>query len=105
MGGPGLQQGAIHGEVLIAEQRFDFRCAHQLLQEAAHDLLVQQPLPVFGECGGVPDRIIRAQAHKPAEQQVVVELLQQEALRSDPIERLQQRGQQQLLGRHRWPSF
>jgi hypothetical protein len=27
MGRPGLQQGAIHREVLIAEQRLDFRCA------------------------------------------------------------------------------
>ena len=52
-----------------------------------------------------PDRIIWAQAHKPAEQQVVVELLQQQPLRADAIERLQQRGQQQLLRRHRWSSF
>jgi hypothetical protein len=77
MGRPGLQQRAIHREVLIAEWWFHLRCAHQLLQEAAHDLLVQQPFSVFGEGGEVPDRIIRAQAHKPAEQQVVVELLQQ----------------------------
>ncbi len=76
MGCPRLQQRAIHREVLVAEQRLDLRCAHQLLQEEPHDLLVQQPLPVFGERGGVPDRIIRAEAHKPAEQQVVVELLQ-----------------------------
>jgi hypothetical protein len=38
-------------------------------------------------------------------EQVVVELLQQQPLRSDPVERLQQRGQQQLLGWHRWPAF
>ena len=105
MGGPGLQQGAIHREVLVAEQRLDLRCRHQLLEEAAHDLLIEEPLTVLGERGGVPDRIIRAQTHKPAEQQVVVELLQQQPLRADPVERLQQRGQQQLLGRHRWPAF
>ena len=29
-------------------------------------------------------------AHKPAEQQVVVELLQQQTLRSDPVEGLEQ---------------
>ncbi len=77
MGCPGLQQRAIHREVLIAEQRFHLRCRNQLLQEALHGLLVEQPLTVLGECGGVPDRLIRAQPHKPAEQQVVVELLQQ----------------------------
>ena len=38
--------------------------------------------------------IIRAQAHKPAEQQVLVELLQQKLLRADAVERLQQPGQQ-----------
>ncbi len=76
MGCPGLQQGCIHGEVLIAEQRFDLRCPRQLLKKATHDLLVQQPLPVFSERDGVPDRIIRAEAFKQAEKQVVVELLQ-----------------------------
>ena len=75
MRGPGLQQGAIHGEVLIAEQRFHLRCRHQLLQKVAHHLLVEQPVAILGERGGVPDRIVRAQTHKPAEQQVVVELL------------------------------
>ena len=45
------------------------------------------------------------EAHKPAEQQVVVERLQQQPLGADPIERLQQRGQQQLLRWNRWSSF
>ena len=40
---------------------------------------------------GQPDRIIRVQTHKPAEQQVVVRLLQQQPLRADPVERLQGR--------------
>ncbi len=53
----------------------------------------------------MPDRIIRAQANKPAKQEVVIELLQQQPLRSDPVERLQQRGQQKLLRWHRWPAF
>jgi hypothetical protein len=105
MGGPGLQQGAIHREVLIAEQRFHLGSTHQLLEELAHDLLVEEALPILGERGGMPDRIIRAQADKPAEQQVVVELLQQQPLGADAVERLQQRSQQQLLRRHRWPTF
>ena len=53
----------------------------------------------------MPDRIVWAQAHEPAEQQVVVELLQQQPLRTDPIERLQQRSQQQLLRWNRWTPF
>ncbi len=112
MGRPGLQQGAIHGKVLIAEQRLDLRGGHQLLQEAPHHLVIEEPISVLvpparsacgrckGERAGVPDRIVGTQADKPAEQQVVVELLQPKPLRSDPVERLQQRGQQQLLGRN-----
>jgi hypothetical protein len=91
--------------VLVVEQWLDLWRSQQLLREAAHHLVIEEPLPVLGECGGVPDRIIRAQAHKPAEQQVVVQLLQQQPLGSDPVERLQQRGQQQLLRRHRGPTF
>ena len=53
----------------------------------------------------MPDRIVGAQTDKPAEQQVVVQLLEQQPLRADPVERLQQRGQQQLLRRHRGPAF
>ena len=60
MGCPGLQQGAIHREVLITEQRLDLRGGHQLLQETAHHLVIEEALPVLGERGGVPDRIIRA---------------------------------------------
>ena len=45
------------------------------------------------------------QSHNPAEQQVVMELLQQKPLRANPVERLQQRGQHELLGRHRWTAF
>ena len=102
---PGLQQRAIHQEVLIAQLRLYLWRRHHLVEEAAHDLVIEEALAVFCEGRGVPDRIIRAHAHKPAEQQVVVQLLQQKPLRTNPVERLQQRVKQQLLGRHRWPAF
>ena len=41
-----------------------------------HDLVIEERLSVFGECGGLPHRIIRPQAHKPAKQQVAMQLLQ-----------------------------
>ncbi len=56
--------------MLIAEQRLDLRRTHQLFQEAAHHLVIGEPLAVLGKRGGVPDRIDGAQAHKPTEQQV-----------------------------------
>jgi len=54
---PCLQQSAIHGEVLVAEQLLDHGSPHQLLQEAAHVMLVLQTLSVLGECTRVPNRI------------------------------------------------
>lgn len=51
MGRPGLQRGAIYGKVLVTEQRLDLWSRHQLLQEAAHHLVIEQPLAVLGECG------------------------------------------------------
>ena len=86
-------------------QRFHLGCFHQLLLEASHDLVIKQPLTVLGERRRMPDQVVGAQTGKPLKQEVVVELLQQQTLRADPIERLQQRGQQQLLRRHRWPAF
>jgi len=53
----------------------------------------------------VPDRIIGTQAGKPAVQQVEVQLLEQQPLGANPVERLQQRGQHQLLGGHRCPGL
>lgn len=76
----GLQEGAIDGELLIADQRIHLRQRHQLLQELLDDLYVEQPLAVLIERGGMPDLIIRAQSHKPTEQQVVAELIQQQPL-------------------------
>ncbi|MFM1800146.1 MAG: hypothetical protein RLZZ117_2424 [Cyanobacteriota bacterium] len=61
--------------MVVTEQRFDLGSAHQLLQEQPHDVDIEEPVTVFGERGGMPDRIVGAQSHKPAEQQVVVELL------------------------------
>ena len=105
MGGPGLQQGAVHRKMLIAEQRLDLWSRHQLLQKAAHDLVIEEPLAVFSECGGVPDRIVGAQADKPPVQRVEIDLLEQKPFGANPVERLQERGQQKLLGRHLWPAF
>ena len=58
--------------MLISEQRLDLWSRHQLLQKAAHDQVIEEPLAVLGKGkgGGVPDRIVGAQADKSAVQQV-----------------------------------
>jgi hypothetical protein len=62
---------------------------------------VQQPVAVLGEGGGVPYRVLDAEPDKPAEQQIVIDPLNQLPLRADRIERLQQQGSQQPLRRDR----
>ena len=74
--------------MLITEQRLDLWSRHQLLQETAHDLVIEETLAVFGKGGRVPDRIVGAQADKPPVQQVVVELLEQKPLGADAVGRL-----------------
>ena len=74
MRGPRLQQCSIHGAIIVAEQLFHLLPVYQLLQESAsaHDLFVEQPLAIFGECRWKPDQIVGAEAHKPAMQNVLV---------------------------------
>ncbi len=62
------------------------RCLHRRLEQLA------QADQVVGD---------HVQDDRPAEQQVVVELLKQQPLRADSTKRLLQRGQQQLLRRNR----
>lgn len=72
-------------------------------QELGGNVPGQQPLTVLGEDRDIPDRRIHRQANEPAEEQVVIHLLHELALRADRIEGLQEQRTQQLLGRDRWP--
>lgn len=78
--------------MLRAQQRLDLRRRQQEFEEVGHEPLVEQPVLVFGECGRVPAGIVGVENDKPAEQQVVVQLLDQHPLRADALDRLQQQG-------------
>ena len=45
------------------------------IQQVLGQAMSQQPMAVARERGVIPDRVIDAQAHEPAEQQIVVETL------------------------------
>ena len=102
--GPGLDQRAIDGEVLGRDQLLGLGLRKHALEERARDVARQQPLPVLGEDRGVPDRVIHAQAHEPAKEQVVIELLHELPLAADRVEELEQQRTQQLLGRDGGPA-
>ena len=97
----GLDQRAIDREVLVREQRPDRGLAQHRLEQPRGDVPVEQPVAVLREHRDVPDRIFDAEADEPAEQQVVLKLLHQLALRAHRVERLQKKRTQELLGRDR----
>ena len=101
---PGLDQRAIHREVLFAQQLMFPRLLQHRLQQPHRHLARQQPLPVFGEHRRVPHRLVRIHAHEPAKQQVVIQLLHQLPFAADGIQNLQQQRSQQSFRRNRRPS-
>jgi hypothetical protein len=102
--GPSLDQRAVDREVLVGQQRLDLGLRQDRPQELGGDLALEQPVAVLGENGYVPDRVVDAKPDKPAEQEVVVQLLHELALRTHRVERLQQQRPQQLLRRDRGPA-
>ena len=102
--GPRFNERAVDAEVVVREQPADLGLAQHRLEELRGDLALQEPVAVLGEHRHVPDRRVHRQADEPAEQQVVVQLLHELALRAHRIESLQQQRPQQLLGRDRRPA-
>ena len=80
-----------------------FGLRQHLIEKQFRDLPVQQSVPVLGEHRRVPHRLIHAQSHKPAEQQVVLQPLHQLPLAAHAVQRLQQQRPQQPLRRNRRP--
>src|SRR5438876_2118026 len=79
---PSFQQCSIHREVFVTEQLPGPCFSQNPLKERFGDVSFQHALPVLGKRAGIPHRVIHAQPHKPAEQQVVIQLLHQQPLAS-----------------------
>ena len=90
--------------MLAREQTADLRLIQNLGQKLGGDVAREQAIPALREGRMIPDLIFDAEPDEPAEQQVEVQPLHQLALRADRVERLQQEGPQQLLGRDRRTS-
>ena len=87
--------------MFVAEQVLLSGQLQNLLEKGLRYRALQQSLPVLGKHRRIPNRIVHVQAHKPAEQQVVVQLLQQQSLATHRVEHLQQQRSQQFLGSNR----
>ncbi len=62
--------------------------------------MFDEALAILGERGGNPRVVIHRHANEPAKQQVVTELLDQQALAANPIEQLQHQRPKQFLRRN-----
>ena len=101
---PGLDQRAVDREVLAAQELPNVRVAEDRRQEFGRDLALKQPVAVGREDGRMPDRIVDPEPHEPAEQEIVVELLDQQPFRAHRVKRRQQQRPQQPLGCDRGPA-
>src|SRR5262249_51827442 len=103
--GPGFDQGPVHAEVLVRQQRLDLWQRHYPDPETPRDIAFQKAIPFLAEYRRVPYCLVGRKPDKPAKQKVVVELLHQKPLRADCVERLQQkRAQKSFRGNRRSPN-
>src|ERR1019366_2162777 len=83
-------QRAVDGKMLVREQALGTRLIDHRVEKALRYLAHQQTLAVLGEDGHVPYRIVDVEPHKPAKQEVVIELLHQKPLAAHRVEHLQE---------------
>jgi hypothetical protein len=98
---PGLDQRAVHRKVVGAEQVRRARLLDHRLQQALRHLALHQTASILGIDRGVPHLVVQVQADKPAEQNVVIQLLHQLRFAPDRIQNLQQQRAHQPLRRNR----
>ena len=98
---PRINQDAVVTEVLIGGQPRVLYLAVDLSEERARDIGFEQPVAVFRKREAIPHRLVARQAHRPAKQQIVIELLTQQPLAGYRVEHLPQRPKQPLRGYQR----
>ena len=101
---PGLDHRAVDTEMLVRDEALPFGQLKHAREELARHVGAQQPIPVDAEHRSIPHGVVHAETDEPADQQVVLELLHQQALTAHREERLQQQCPQQVLGRNRRPA-
>lgn len=77
---------------------------HRRREEGARHLVLEQPLTVVAEGGGIEARVHDVQVQEPLEEEVVLEALAELALRADGVEGHQECALEQVLRRDRGPA-
>lgn len=102
---PRINQGAVDAEVLIGGQPCLLGLAVDLGEERTRNIGLEQAVAVFRKRRVIPHRLIARKPHEPAKQQIVVELLAQQALAAHRVEYLQQQRPKQPLRGYRRAAF
>src|SRR6266536_5520779 len=80
-----------------------------MVQKLGHEfgkhLAILQSVAVLREGGRIPDRVVGRKPHKPAVQEIVIQLLHQLEFRPDAVEHLKQQRAQQLFRWNRGTAF
>ena len=100
---PGLDQRAVHTEVLAREQSSRIGHLHRGVEQVGGHVVFEESVAVLAEHRVVPHRVLDRQAHEPAKQQVVTDLLHKLPLAAHAVEHLQEHRPDQLLGRDTRP--
>ena len=56
---PGLDQGAVHGEMFVGQQGPDLSMVQQCLHDSVENIAGLQALAILGKRRGMPHRVIR----------------------------------------------
>ncbi len=99
--GPGVDQDAVHGEVIGGQQLVLAGQTHHLVEDASGDVGSHQSLAQAAEVRLIESARFQGQIEKPAEQQVVSKLLAEQPVRAHRVEGNQQLGFEQALRRNR----
>jgi len=92
-----LDERAVHAEVLARQQPALLGHLHRGVEQFGDGVMLDQPVAVLAEHRVVPNRVLDGQADEPAEQQVVLDLLDQLPLAAHAVQHLQQHGAHELL--------
>ncbi len=91
---------AVDAEMLIAQKARHPSLLNDGLEQLTGDVCLEQPIAVLAEGRVIPHRLIHRQPDEPAEQKVVLELLDQPPLAADRIQNLQKQCPNEPLRRN-----
>jgi hypothetical protein len=106
LSGPSFDQGPINREMLVRQQTLCAGMNQDSFKEGSGAIAFKQAVSILAENRGIPNGIIHTQSHKPAEQQVVIKLFDEEPFTTNGVPDLKQKCSQKLFRRHRrTPGF